>query len=147
LDAKTIIIYQAQSYAGAELPTSGLVCPKCKYRFNYEFIPGASLTSIRFGSKRYMRCPKCNKWAMFDLSKSPVNGLPKYSDSKALARYAPFLIVPLFAWAVFLVLMSNSLVGYGSAAIIAISIMPAIVLAIAPILFITKKARLVKLKS
>ena len=35
-----------------------------------------------------------------------------------------FLIVPLFAWAVFLVLISNSLVGYGSAAIIAISIMP-----------------------
>ena len=37
--------------------------------------------------------------------------------------------------------------GYwASAAIIAISIMPAIVLAIAPILFITKKAKLVKIK-
>ena len=128
------------------MPTSGLACQKCQYRFNYKFIPGASLTSIRFGSKRYMRCPKCNKWSMFDLSRPPVLGLQKYSDSKAFARYAPFLIVPLFAWAVFLVIMSNSLLGYGPALTIIIYVVPALALAIAPILFITKKAKLVKIK-
>ncbi|MCL4387916.1 hypothetical protein M1567_02060 [Candidatus Marsarchaeota archaeon] len=124
---------------------SGLACPRCKYRFNYEFIPGASATSVRLGHKRYMRCPKCGRWAVFDLSKNRVSGLPTYSDSKAFARYAPLLIAPLFAWAVFLVLISNSLIGYGTAAILAVSIIPAVLLATIPVLFVMKKARPVRI--
>ncbi|MEM0154443.1 MAG: hypothetical protein QW814_01250 [Methanothrix sp.] len=110
-------------------------------------MPGASITSIRFGRKRYIRCPKCNKWAMFYLSKSAARGLPKYSDSKAFARYVPFMIVPLFAWSIFLVLISNSLVGYSTEEIMAISIIPALVLAVVPILFVIKKAKLVIIKA
>jgi hypothetical protein len=126
------------------VPISNLVCQKCGYRFNYQFIPGASATSIRFGSKRYMRCPKCEKWGMFDLSRPAISGLPIYSDSKAFAKYAPFLVVPLFAWVVFLIVISNSLAGYGTAAIMAISIIPTVVLATVPIFLVMKKAKLSK---
>lgn len=49
-------------------------CPKCGQSFDYEFIPGGSLTAIRLGKYRYMRCQKCGKWALFNLmqSLSPV---------------------------------------------------------------------------
>jgi len=46
---------------------SKLKCPKCGYEFEYEWIPLASITSIRWGKKRYMRCPKCHKWSWFNI--------------------------------------------------------------------------------
>jgi len=48
--------------------TRRLVCPKCKGTFDYEFLPGGSLTAIRLGNSRYMRCPICQKFALFNLS-------------------------------------------------------------------------------
>lgn len=47
-----------------------LICPKCKETFNYEFIPGASLYSIKLGNYRYMKCPKCKKWSIFNITKN-----------------------------------------------------------------------------
>jgi hypothetical protein len=41
-----------------------VVCPKCRREFNYRFVPGASLTSLRLGRSRYMRCPLCGKWSV-----------------------------------------------------------------------------------
>lgn len=42
-------------------------CPKCKKTFEYVFIPGGSLTSMRLGRYRYMQCMRCKKYANFDL--------------------------------------------------------------------------------
>jgi hypothetical protein len=47
--------------------TRHLTCPKCGGQFDYEFVPGASLTAIRLGTSRYMRCPLCHRFAIFSL--------------------------------------------------------------------------------
>jgi hypothetical protein len=47
---------------------SRLTCPKCHQTFDYDYLPGASVTAIRLGSRRYMRCPLCHPWSTFDLS-------------------------------------------------------------------------------
>ena len=44
-----------------------LTCPKCGGQFDYEFVWGASLTAVRLGGSRYLRCPLCQKWALFRL--------------------------------------------------------------------------------
>lgn len=46
---------------------SKLKCPKCDHEFVYEWIPGASLTSIRIGKSRYMKCPNCHKRSLFNV--------------------------------------------------------------------------------
>lgn len=46
---------------------SHLRCPKCEREFDYDWIPGASLTSVRLGPDRYMACPLCGKWSMFNI--------------------------------------------------------------------------------
>jgi hypothetical protein len=50
-----------------------VTCPKCKDSFDYEFVPGASLTSVRLGNYRYMKCRKCGKWALFNM----IENLPR----------------------------------------------------------------------
>jgi hypothetical protein len=45
-----------------------MLCPKCGGAFDYAFIPGASVTAIRLGTSRYMRCPICQKFAMFKMT-------------------------------------------------------------------------------
>ena len=47
--------------------TSRLTCPKCGKTFDYEWLPGGSFTALRLGTKRYMRCPLCKKWSLFDV--------------------------------------------------------------------------------
>lgn len=47
-----------------------VTCPKCKETFDYEFIPGASLTAIRLGNYRFMKCRKCGRWALFNVIKN-----------------------------------------------------------------------------
>ncbi len=51
---------------------SRLTCPKCHQAFDYEYLPGASVTTLRFGRSRYMRCPLCHQWSTFDLSSNRV---------------------------------------------------------------------------
>ncbi|MEM0129768.1 MAG: hypothetical protein QXG65_06400 [Thermoplasmata archaeon] len=46
---------------------SRLTCPHCGKTFDYEWIPGASLTAVRLGSSRYMACPLCHKWSTFNV--------------------------------------------------------------------------------
>lgn len=54
---------------------SRLTCTKCSHTFDYRWIPGgsASFTVIRLGKKRYMRCPSCHKWSMFDVWSTRVS--------------------------------------------------------------------------
>lgn len=47
--------------------TSRLTCSKCGKTFNYEWLPGSSFSVIRLGTKRYMRCQLCRRWALFDV--------------------------------------------------------------------------------
>jgi hypothetical protein len=53
--------------------TRHLKCPKCGGEFDYEFVPGASLTAIRLGTSRYMRCPLCHKFSVFSLREPPAS--------------------------------------------------------------------------
>ena len=88
---------------------SKLECVKCGYRFNYQFIPGASVTSVRLGAARYMRCPGCRRWGKFSLSSAGSDaGLPTYSDYRMTARYLPVFVVPIGAW----IFIGTALIAY-----------------------------------
>ncbi len=125
-----------------------LQCPKCKYAFNYEFVPGMSVASVRLGSQRYMKCPNCNKWSTFKLHGNIVKrsnpSLPMYSDSKTAAKYSPLAIVPLFAWVVIVMLFSENIVAYGSNLFLFIAIVPSIILAVVPMALVMRKSKLTK---
>ncbi|MGA7476475.1 MAG: hypothetical protein WBW47_04570 [Thermoplasmata archaeon] len=56
--------------------TRRLLCPHCHGEFDYEFVPGGSLTAVRLGTSRYMRCPLCHRFGMFRLfgSKTDAGG-------------------------------------------------------------------------
>jgi formate dehydrogenase maturation protein FdhE len=49
-----------------------LACPKCHGAFDYAFVPGASATSLRLGTGRYMACPLCRRWSVFRLAGAPL---------------------------------------------------------------------------
>ena len=61
-----VAIYLAVPKLGAHY-TSRLTCAKCNKTFDYEWLPGGSFTAVRLGTKRYMRCPLCKKWSLFDV--------------------------------------------------------------------------------
>ena len=42
-------------------------CPHCEGEFDYDLVPGASLTAVRLGTSRYMRCPLCHRFGRFSL--------------------------------------------------------------------------------
>ncbi len=50
------------------MTTSIVECPHCHYKFNYEFIPGASFYSIRLGPQRLFRCPNCKHIHRFTIT-------------------------------------------------------------------------------
>jgi hypothetical protein len=57
-------------------------CPHCHYRFNYEFIPAASFYSIRLGTLRIFKCPRCKDLHKFNIThfgKDP--SLPTHGDN------------------------------------------------------------------
>lgn len=74
--AVVILFIVARTKAG---PKSGIVqlshlnCRKCGAQFDYAWIPGGSLTSIRLGNSRYLRCPVCKKWSVFNIWKTKVD--------------------------------------------------------------------------
>ena len=106
---------------------SKLECGKCGYRFNYEFMPGMSVDSMRLGIDRYMRCPECRRWSRFSLlNPGREEGLPTYSDTKTTVKYLPLLIVPIIVWLFF----STAVMGYAK-----IGVNPAIFIA-APLVVI-----------
>lgn len=44
-----------------------LKCPKCTQEFDYDLTVGGSLMSIHLGGSRYMACPSCGRWSVFNL--------------------------------------------------------------------------------
>ncbi len=55
---------------------SRLTCPKCGKEFDYDWIPGGSLTAVRLGPSRYMACPICHKWSVFPIVQNLVERPP-----------------------------------------------------------------------
>lgn len=49
-----------------------LTCPKCRQEFDYDFIPGASVTAIRLAGRHYMACPLCHRWSLFPVAAGVV---------------------------------------------------------------------------
>jgi hypothetical protein len=62
-----------------------VVCPRCNMQFNYQFVPGASFTSLRLGKSRYMRCPLCGKWSVIKIVGQPA--MPPYKTSTTKKGY------------------------------------------------------------
>lgn len=56
---------------------SRLTCPKCGKTFDYDYLPGASVTAVRLGTGRYMACPVCHKWSTFELASTQVPATPR----------------------------------------------------------------------
>jgi len=53
-----------------------LTCPKCQQTFDFDFVPGASVSALRFGTSRFMACPLCHRWSTFDLNATRVAATP-----------------------------------------------------------------------
>jgi hypothetical protein len=56
---------------------SRLLCPKCGKEFIYEYVPGASFTAFRLGGSRYMACPLCHRWSIFNLRETRIREAPE----------------------------------------------------------------------
>ena len=46
---------------------SRLHCPKCDREFDFDWFPGGSFTALRLGKSRYMQCPLCHRWSVFNI--------------------------------------------------------------------------------
>jgi len=53
--------------------TSKLICPECRKAFNFHWVPGATLTSLRYGNRRRLKCPYCGQVNTFEIAKTRVN--------------------------------------------------------------------------
>ncbi len=100
-----------------------LRCPHCHQEFDYDFVPGMSVTALRLGTSRHMRCPLCRRWGTFPLTRSNDAGtdtpsgatrvppterradraggapllsraVPRFNDRRPLARWSALLILP-----------------------------------------------------
>ena len=100
--------------------TRTLLCPHCGGEFEYDLVPGMSVTAVRLGGSRYMRCPLCHRFATFRLedrsahvapdtsgrpprasasSAGPGEGstrslLPRFNDRSTLVRWIGVLVAP-----------------------------------------------------
>ncbi|MCL2134187.1 MAG: hypothetical protein FWH37_01320 [Candidatus Bathyarchaeota archaeon] len=45
----------------------------CKKVFNFHWVPGATLTSLRYGNRRRLKCPYCRQVNMFDIASTRVS--------------------------------------------------------------------------
>lgn len=82
-----LVIWGSMLRRGRGLGTRGVVrrsrltCSKCGQTFDYDFVVGASLTSARLGTGRYMRCPICHRWSYFDLHGTMVARPPSTTEA------------------------------------------------------------------
>jgi hypothetical protein len=51
---------------------SRLTCPKCKKKFNYHWVPGASFISLYRGNRRRLHCPYCHEVALFNIASTRI---------------------------------------------------------------------------
>ncbi len=84
-----IVIWAILVLRGRALGTPGVVqrsrltCPKCGGTFDYDWVPGASLTAVRLGTGRYMACPLCHKWSYFDIYSTMVERPPAWAGASS----------------------------------------------------------------
>jgi len=100
-----------------------LRCPHCQKEFEYDLVPGMSVTALRLGTSRYMRCPLCRRWGVFPLNRPKEEGsdtasgsasappvharaggtgegtqvrgaVPRFNDRRPMARWGALLVVP-----------------------------------------------------
>jgi hypothetical protein len=53
-----------------------MLCLKCDQIFDYEYFRGVSVTALRFGSTRYMRCPLCGQYSRFNMTGPEPSSFP-----------------------------------------------------------------------
>ncbi|MDR2203456.1 MAG: hypothetical protein LBE76_04015 [Nitrososphaerota archaeon] len=53
--------------------TSRLICPNCRKAFNFHWVLGATLTSLRFGNNRRLKCPYCGQVNTFNITSTRVS--------------------------------------------------------------------------
>ena len=70
--AIAIIFVLAPRLSGI-IQLSHLKCKKCGTEFDYAWIPGISFTSVRLVNSRYLMCPVCRKWAVFNIWNTKVD--------------------------------------------------------------------------
>jgi len=114
-------------------------CPKCKKTFEYVFIPGGSLTSMRLGRYRYMKCRRCGKFATFDLLTNLDPNMKKHIHLSQLISG-----IVLFALGVCSFVLSNlytnSSVGFLALRVISIiSIILSVIILIGLYVYVEKK--------
>lgn len=64
------------------MTTAIVECPHCHYRFNYEFIPGASFHAMRLGKQRIFKCPNCKDLHKFNITHFGNDpSLPTHGDN------------------------------------------------------------------
>jgi DNA-directed RNA polymerase subunit RPC12/RpoP len=49
------------------IQVSHLKCRKCAAEFDYSWVLAFSVSSIRLGNTRYLRCPSCHSWLVFNI--------------------------------------------------------------------------------
>ena len=52
---------------------SRLTCPICQRGFNFHWVPGATLTSLRYGNRRRLKCPYCGQVNHFDIASTRIS--------------------------------------------------------------------------
>ena len=67
LVAVVLMLRSRKGMVGGPVMLSHLKCPKCNVEFDYAYLPGASFTSLRLGGSRFLQCPDCHKWSVFNL--------------------------------------------------------------------------------
>jgi prepilin signal peptidase PulO-like enzyme (type II secretory pathway) len=86
---------------GTSRRTRRLTCPHCHQEFDYDVLPGASVTAVRLGRSRYMRCPMCHRFAVFELSHRPAGASgpapPRFDDRRTTLVWSGRLLVPALA--------------------------------------------------
>lgn len=123
------------------MTTSILECNKCRFRFNYRFIPGASISAMRLGTSRYMRCPKCNRFGLFSLMRFGTDPkLRTYSDARITARSMPLIMAPLAAWLVVSIVWLRPLIKGPAVAVLIAA--PTVAIAVGGALLLMLTARL-----
>jgi len=89
------VLYITIFLRGRRIGTRGVVqrshlsCPRCGREFDYDWFPGASFSTVRFGKPRYMACPLCQSWSVFSIYDRMVARTSGRSDGRVTGPAQP----------------------------------------------------------
>jgi len=75
-----VFAHRRKARSSGIVQLSHLKCKKCGTEFDYAWIPGVSFTSVRLGNSRYLRCPVCTKWSVFNIWNTRVDPETHHCD-------------------------------------------------------------------